>query len=97
MKISIHCVIDLNDQIIERLKVIRASHVAFSHNFDKPYDKQTSSVHFFSSDIKGKKGLPEVAYYMPGMNSKSLGDLSGFVEVERSNAIDTKNIYEIVY
>lgn len=79
----------LNDEMIKELQKQRATHYSIAKNFDRPHVESVSSVHFFKSDKKDSNGnLSEVAYFLPEMHSKNLGEMSGFNVVSRKNSID---------
>ena len=80
----------LNDTMIAMLVKLNATHYSIAKNYGRPYQNQISSFHFFTSNIANEKNCyPECAYFMPDMNSISLGKLSGFNIISRPNGIDT--------
>jgi hypothetical protein len=88
----------LNSNMVEALKQVGAKYMSASYNFDKPFQNVVSSYHFFKDNVLDANGtLPEVAYFMPSMNSYVLGKLSGFKLINRRNAIDIGVIEVIDY
>lgn len=83
----------LNDTMIAMLVKLNITHYSIQKSFDKPHHNEVSSLHFFSSDIKDSDGcLNEHAYYIPDMHSNALGKLSGFVQIDRKNGVNTNLI-----
>lgn len=78
----------LNDEIINELKKLGATHYSNAYNYNNPYSN-ASSIHFFLSNEKDQNNsFPECAYFIPDMHSESLGKLSGFNVCHRPNCID---------
>ena len=80
MNISIiNLIYELNDEMLDKLKELKAEHIVQERNYDRR--QEVSSIHFLGADMK------EVAYLIPSMHCYSLGKLSGFNVISREYTI----------
>ena len=87
----------LTAEMKTRLKKLHATDYSKAYNFETPDFKQLSSIHYFKGSVKDENGcLNEVAYFMPSMHIES-EPLSGFVEINRKNQVDTDNVRELPF